>query len=216
VTEFVAMGGVKKVPLAGGTVTTLATAQAYPIGIAVDSVNAYVTTDTGVVSVPIGGGTTSVLVNGSAVGDSIRTNGTQLFWASQQQNTVFSLALPNGMPVVIDASEQPGGVAIDSTYVYWTSRSGALRRAPIAGGSVVTIANGVGSGAIAVDGSGIYILDYGGGQNAGYVWMVPLGGGAPVALARNESLPIEPYGIALDATYVYWTATDGIRWTSKS
>src|SRR5205814_4300969 len=75
---------------------------------------------------------------------------------------------------------------------------GTVRKAPLAGGAVATLASGSSQPhGIAVDAASVYWTDFG----AGTVMKVPLGGGSVTTLAEQQS---GPYAIALDPTAVYW------------
>jgi hypothetical protein len=80
------------------------------------------------------------------------------------------------------------------------------------GGTAVTLASGQdGPHRIAVDSTSVYWMNSGDGFANGddVVMKVPLGGGTPVMLASRPYSalgPRESYGIAVDATSVYWAS----------
>jgi hypothetical protein len=79
-----------------------------------------------------------------------------------------------------------------------------VKRAPKAGGSIVTLATGqtLPEG-IAVDGSSVYWVNSGTrDQPDGSIMKAPLAGGEPSVLASGQS---GPYQIAVDGANVYWT-----------
>jgi hypothetical protein len=112
------------------------------------------------------------------------------------------------------------GIAMDSTNIYWTHLQGGgpIKKMPLAGGAPTTLAplaTEYSPSAIAVDTTSVYWLNT---TSAGYALLPPyhttimktsLGGGTPVILASDT----EPsprggsYGIAVDATSVYWINT---------
>jgi hypothetical protein len=78
---------------------------------------------------------------GDALG--IAVDAKNVYWATHGDGFVLSAPIGGGAPVML-ASGQTGayGVAVDDQYVYWTiaTTNGELRRVPIGGGEVVTLA----------------------------------------------------------------------------
>jgi hypothetical protein len=104
----------------------------------------------------------------------------------------------------------PFGVTIDATNIYWTSKDdnagsvGSIRSMPLGGGAVTTLSASFTSEDnphfVAVDASNVYWT------TATTVKKVPIGGGAATTLASGVN---NAYGIALDATTVYFTEYAG-------
>ena len=178
-------GSVMKMPIAGGTPTTLAAGQVGPVCIAVDATSVY-WCDQGMC--PSDGGA----CNGAGM----------------------KVPLGGGAAVTLASVLRPDGIAVDSTNIYWTdqgstaepyadSTAGTVMQMPLDGGSAVTLASGQNwPSAIAVDGTNVYWTKSGGvdGTN-GAVLTVPIGGGAVTALASNQILPL---ALGLRDETVYW------------
>jgi hypothetical protein len=110
------------------------------------------------------------------------------------------------------------GIAVDDTYVYFTQYDdGLLSRVPKAGGPVQQLFHGGNPWLTAVAGPNVYAT----GRTVGTILYVQTDGGLPAGV--DASLPSDAgyvgnvsalsyappggsvYGIAADATYVYWT-----------
>jgi hypothetical protein len=156
----------------------------------------------------------------------IAVNDTNVFWTdnSPTAGLVFSVPIGGipkkdaGMVDAGDAGTSPGltiangqvsptGIALDATYVYWTSQApsnGTVVRAPLQGGPSVTLASNRSlPSAIAVDATSVYWIDTGVGVNGGAVLKVAKEGdaGTIVTLATTQNAP---RSIAVDGTSVYW------------
>jgi len=105
---------------------------------------------------------------------------------------------------------QPGAIAVDTASppnVYWTEYyPGTMMKVPSAGGGITTLASGGSSFSMAIDdtGSNVYWASYN--ASFGTVMKVAVSGGTPMTLATKQ---LGPGGIAVDATSVYWTNSDG-------
>jgi hypothetical protein len=212
--------GVRKVALAGGDPTTLAVTPqpSYdnPASIAVDAQSVYWTSDTGagyIMKVALAGGTPTTLASNENSPQSIALDAQNLYWTNSYQfdgccsaGTVKSVPLGGGtiteiMPQTTYTS--PAGIAVDATSIYFAERNmGEISKLPLSGGTPVSLGSSSGVGPpIAIDSSSVYF------SAAGSVKKLPLDpvdGGSPTVLAAGDTT-----SIAIDGTYVYFTAFPG-------
>jgi hypothetical protein len=151
-----------------------------------------------------------------AIGVAVDTS--YVYWVNQANGYVMRAPIDGGsLAVLYPGPGYSGGVSVDSNNVYWTSEGSSagggigldggafvMQASKFDGGGAIAIATapnpyGTDAGAylfetvIAGDSSGVYYIV------GGDLMRVPVGGGSPVKLASSTT------GVALDATYVYWT-----------
>jgi len=166
---------VAMVPIAGGTVTTLATGQWNP-GPIVATATGIFWTNLGagaphgdIMSLPFTGGVPSTIVTGQ-VGP-IAADSSNFYWAQGSSS----------------------------------SQSDDILSMPLGGGPTTTIAPGVDAADFAVDARNVYYVNQGTNANDnqdGSIVAVPLSGGPAVTLAAAQN---SPFSIATDGENVYWT-----------
>jgi hypothetical protein len=105
------------------------------------------------------------------------------------------------------------GVAVDSSYVYWTdevggidagpTNTGIVLRMPIGGGAITTIATAQNIPlSLMADATSVYWVDQGDITMAdGMVMKAPLAGGSAVTLATGQDTIFD---LAIDGANVYW------------
>ncbi|HEY3802680.1 MAG TPA: hypothetical protein VGL61_08720 [Kofleriaceae bacterium] len=153
-----------------------------------------------------------------ALGGTIATNGSMVYWADGDfpSGTVDSVPAGGGTRTMIAQTDEPLGVAIDATNIYWSTFGssddavGTIVKQPLAGGAPTVLASGLSTvGAIAIDDTNVYWTDM-----FGAVASVPIAGGtvktlvpAQYALPPNTILDDSPVGIAVIDGTVYWAST---------
>jgi sugar lactone lactonase YvrE len=203
-----AVGGVWRVPQAGGATEALATGFVTPTSVVTDGNLAYFTTYGGsrVKSVPLTGGTPTEIA--TATGPTmLALRGGTLYVAAIADprvgfiGQVLSVDLPASNPVQLWSGGSPYQLTTDATHVYWTDQyRRTITRTPLGGGPVddlVTVSET--PQGIAVDGASVYFTTTEGG-----VYSIPLSGladgGQPTPLATGLDYPLN---LARDGASLY-------------
>jgi sugar lactone lactonase YvrE len=126
-------GTVMRVPIGGGTATTLASGQNVPAGIGVGPGAAFwvnqgvppaYATGGSVGQAPLDGGTASTLAPANDPGG-IAVDSANVYWTNNNSGTVMKIPVGGGTAVTVAANQSgPLGVAVDATSVFWTNYSG--------------------------------------------------------------------------------------------
>lgn len=193
-------------PLAGGSLTTLASGfTGYPtVTVAAGSV--FFTRNGEVWSTLADGSTTAASIHaGSPAFSSITSDAVRLYLATGAAgDTVASMDFGGGTPTTLASGEaSPGPLVTDGTRVYWIDAGDAtLRSVSVGGGTPVTLATGTAPRDLAVDATRLYWTE----PTTGEVLAVPIAGGATATIATGQ---VQPFGILVHDGVVYWTNYHG-------
>ena len=223
---------IRRVPVAGGTATTVAATMngLGPLVVAggmvyfpQESTMLVPTNDAGTTfgpqpgslfAVASGGGTPAALVSGQLFAANLAVDATSIYWGAADPTSglgvLRSMALGGGTPTDLVAGLTGlGRIAIDATSVYFTTKTD-LEKVPLAGGTPVSLVAppGIGFTGLAVDGTNAYFstFDLSSSVSVGDIERVALTGGVATVLAASQN---GPSSVALGPTTIYWVNADG-------
>jgi hypothetical protein len=190
-------GTVMDAPLDGGAPVAIATSLMGPQFVTVNAQGVFWNAENNGGGVLFaGGGVQTYAVPGPIY---LASNDTSVLWSVPPD--IDSLSIASGVTSTIATGQYPGGIAADSSYVYWVNNGTAvgIMRAPLDGGAPASLATGLTSpDYLTIDDASLYWTSI----NGGLVMKLPLAGGDPVVLAHGQNAP---YTVTVDATSVYWT-----------
>jgi hypothetical protein len=197
-------GTIMKIPVGGGTPTTMTSRSGLPSHLAVDGSSVYWVEQMqdAIMSIPLSGGVPAVVVTARLAWQFALTP-TDVYWLGIGLNRA---PIAGGAPVALTSSTFPAvpiaGLAVSATTVYFGSGppfGAGVSEVPVQGGAVSVLAASPQSsspgGPVAIDASRAYWGDLQG------VYTVSLAGGAATTLASGQDNVI---AVAVDATRLYW------------
>jgi hypothetical protein len=205
--EAITGGAIKKRPIAGGSLVTLASNQHAPYELALDATHARWFDYFGgtVAEVPLSGGTVTTLGVGPGDVAGVAVDASGVYWTTTT-GTVMKVPLSGGTPtpIVTWSGGYGGPIVSNGSSIFWISSDTTLRKASTSGANATVFASGqLQPSALAFDSSSLYWTNY----SNWTVMKLPLGGGAPIELVQTSGGPRD---IAIDATHVYWAQGDGV------
>jgi len=220
--NYTGRGWIEKVPIGGGSISTVYENAHYPVAIAVDSNSLYwIENDfngTGALKkIPLSGGTPTTLASGINAQYMVLDTNNIYFVNTTASGAVLEKISKDGVtttPLATNSVSIGSGIYVDSDYVYFSDS--AIEKVPVNGGAVSTLGAGHIRG-ITSDGTYLYWTEYSGafGSNSTVNKMAKTGGSVTVLTSGLNN----PIGIATDGINVYWIEfanPGGVKKTSVS
>jgi hypothetical protein len=241
-TAFVATsdGRLVSVPVAGGTMVTVAKLDAPAVALTVSVGYMYFATGAGVLArVATKGGAVEPLatITGDVRGLEADDDAVYVTTGAAEETPagIVRVALDGSAVKVLASGNEPCAMVRDGRRLFWTSlavepgkpsapaATGEVRRLSLDGGDVATVASGsFRACAIAADRESLFFATTvpsalpvkAGGSTAGSVGLglmrAPIGGGEPVAIAQASHALAQPGAVAVDATHLYWLTPSSV------
>jgi len=112
-------GSVRRVPLEGGAVETIARLE-YAYQLVLDDDAVYASGGGSLLAIPKRGGEPKVLAKGKGI-DGVALGGEYVYWAEMNGNAIWKTPKSGGPSSLVANTSQPRALAVDATCVYWVS-----------------------------------------------------------------------------------------------
>ena len=200
---------IRKVPKAGGTVTTIVAGLNSVYRLTLDANNIYWTDIAGglIQSIPKTGGSPTTLATDPSAPGGIAVDSQNVYWTEMVvPGNVVAAPIGGGPVTYLGLAVNTPGLATDGTFVYWTESAyavGQVNSNYIGKGSIPsTLASGLFAPYdLVMDSTSVYWVD----SYPGDVKQISIAGGTPSVLASGLS---EPIAITADSANVYWIEND--------
>ncbi|MBL8607277.1 MAG: hypothetical protein JNL38_08155 [Myxococcales bacterium] len=198
------VGGVHRVPRAGGAVAPVAAPQTGTFALAVDETHVYFSTSSGVKRVPKGGGAVSLLGPGDSA--DIVFDGANVVYSVYREGDAGGAvrSVPRGggsVTTVSSGISGAEGLAIDDRFIYVAQEQGAAILELPRGGGVPRGLSAAYARRIAIDADFVYYATY----SSAAIRRVGRASGAVAEVATSTS-PSRAANMVLDGDTIYWTA----------
>jgi hypothetical protein len=218
--------GVRKVPLAGGSPTTLDAASHATVDIAVVDGVVYAAGYHGIRAVPVGGGAAVPLYEPPSaerlIVGQLAADTASLYWlerfpgdeASPGDSWLMTMPLGGGEATeLLSLGDDSYGLVVDAEKVYWTQvASDQVRAMPKGGGVATTLASQLHDpGQMAMDDANLYWLQKQAGptDNSSELRKMAKGGGKSTAIAPAAHVSEVHGGLVVNATSAFWVQYSG-------
>jgi hypothetical protein len=171
------------------------------VPLAVDDNNVYVADHWTVKKVSRGGGTADSLAQANFYLWDIATDGAYVYWIDNQPLAqVQRVPVAGGAVQTIGSGDKAGRIRVVDGYVYWMSHDDTILRVASSGGVVETVADNLPFlSDIACNGQFVFFSE----QDNGWIYKVPVGGGAVTWVVMGTSL-WAPYMLAINDVGLSW------------
>jgi hypothetical protein len=191
-----------RAPLAGGAPVTLDRDRAAGTDVTTDGTLVYWYARGALLGVPVGGGAAITIAQTQYFSKGLLTDGADLFYTTGY--AILQQPIGGGTATTLvgfEPANNPQGIAISPTNVYWSELSGHIATVAKGGGGVATLfSNAIDPESVAVNATDIFWVEFGGIPDNASIVKMPLGGGTATTILANQQRPVS---LAADSDFVY-------------